>query len=376
MSDRRRALFVCHDAGGTIPPVLAVAEAMVAEGHEVTVLSQPSVRARAERVGARFAAFSSLPDYERTRTLEEQLDRTIPALVGPEVGDDLLTTAAAADADVLVVDPNLTGALAAAESTDLRSTVLLHCLHRTFVDLWFAQLWPLLDVPINETRRHFGLDGSGSWASLFDAHDAVVAPVPAVFDGTAHAGGQQHHGFLVPEPRAGVPETFVAGDDDDRPTVLVGLSTTYQRHEPLLAAIVQALGTLPVRALVTTGGHVGVDAAAPPNVAVTDHADHAALMSTVDLVVTHAGLGTLAVALSNGVPVVCAPIDRDQPLNAERVAAVGAGIVLEERTPTAIAGAIERVLGDEDYRAASRAIAEASAVEGGAPSAARAILEL
>ena len=372
---RRRVLFACHDAGGTVPPVLAVAEAMVDGGHDVSILSQPSVRQRAEEIGAGFVAFSSIPDYERTRALEEQLDRTIPALVGREVGDDLLSSAAELGAEVLVVDPNLTGALAAAESTDRPSAVLLHCLHRTFVDLWFGQLWSMLEGPMNETRRHFGLAPAASWAALFDGHDALIAPVPAVFDGTPHAGGQQHHGFLVPKPQATVPEAFAAGDDD-RPTVLVGLSTTYLHHEPLLAAIIEALGTLPVRALVTTGGHVGVKGVPPPNVAVTDRIDHAALMPTIDLVVTHAGLGTLAVALSSGVPVVCAPIDRDQPLNAERVADTGVGVVLEERTPTGIAEAIERVLGDVSYRIAARALAEASAAEGGAPSAARAILEL
>ena len=373
MTGSRRALFVCHDAGGTIPPVLAVAEAMLAADHHVTILSQPSVRARAERIGARFAAFTSLPAYDRRRTLESQLERTVPALVGPEVGDDLLRTAADVQADVVIVDPNLTGALAAAETLDRRTAVLLHSLHRTFVDVWFGGLWPMLGSPINETRRRLGLEPASSWASLFDAHDAVIAPVPAVFDATPGAGGQQHHGFLVPRPSGAA--TLPAEDDhDDRPSVLVGLSTTYQHHEELLAAIVDGLGTLPVRALVTTGGHVEVDAHLPPNVTVVDHADHVARIATIDVVVTHAGLGTLAVALGGGVPVVCVPIDRDQPLNAERVAALGAGVVVDEPTPTGIARVVERVLADRRFAAAARTVAAASAEEGGARSAARAIL--
>ena len=40
---RSPVLLTCHDAGGTIPPVLAVAEALIARGNEVVILSQPSV---------------------------------------------------------------------------------------------------------------------------------------------------------------------------------------------------------------------------------------------------------------------------------------------------------------------------------------------
>ena len=374
MSDPRRVLFVGHDAGGTIPPVLAVAEAMRGEGHDVTILSQPSVRARAERIGARFAAFTALPDYDRTRTLEEQLERTVPALVGAELGDDLLAIAAATEADVVVVDPNLTGALAAAETLDCRTAVLLHCLHRTFVDHWFGPLWPMLEAPINDTRRRFGVDAADHWAALFEGHDALIAAVPARFDDTPHAGGQQHHGFLVPPPTTSAATPKTEGDDG-RETVLVGLSTTYQRHEALLGAIVHALGSLPVRGIVTTGGHVTVDDV-PPNVTVTEHADHRSLMATTDVVVTHAGLGTIAVALSGGVPLVCVPIDRDQPLNAARVVALDAGVLLDEhhRRPTDIAAAIEAVLADRRYRVAAGSVAEASRAEGGPASAAAAIL--
>lgn len=368
----KEALFVCHDAGGTIPPVLAVAEAMLDEGHRVTVLGQPSVQARAERIGARFRAFTTLPDYDRHRTLEDQLERIVPAVSGHGTGDDLRLVADEVGADVVAVDPNLAGALAAGQAGDRPSAVLLHSVSRTFVDVWCGELWPLLADPINATRAGFGLDPATSWASLFEGHDAVIAPAPAVFDEGA-IPGLRHHGFLVPSPRG----EAVA----DRPDVLVALSTTYQRHEALLGTIVEALGRLPLRALVTTGGHVAVDIAGgcPDNVELVDHVDHASIMATTRVVVTHAGLGTVAVALAAGVPLVCTPIDRDQPLNAERVAALGAGVVVDPATatPDAIATAVESVLADgAPYGPAAEAVADASRKEGGAAGAARAILDL
>src|SRR6187401_822986 len=104
-----RVLITLHDAGGTVPPVIALVEALVARGHDATVLGQPSVRARAEVAGATFEPLSSLGDYDHRRPIEEQLELVGPAIVGRGVGDDLVR--AAADADVLVVDANLAGAL-------------------------------------------------------------------------------------------------------------------------------------------------------------------------------------------------------------------------------------------------------------------------
>src|SRR5688572_89907 len=108
-----RVLFVCHDAGGTIPPVLAVARGLVEVGTRVSILSQPSVRLRAEREGYDFSSFSELDDYDRGNPIESQLSRSIPALTGTAVGEDLLASLEAEPADLVVVDPNLTGALAA-----------------------------------------------------------------------------------------------------------------------------------------------------------------------------------------------------------------------------------------------------------------------
>lgn len=92
-------LFVCHDAGGTIPRVLAVARGLVELGARVSILSQPSARRRAEDAGYDFFSFSQLDDYDRVQPIESQLSRSIPALTGTAVGEDLLATLEAEPAD-------------------------------------------------------------------------------------------------------------------------------------------------------------------------------------------------------------------------------------------------------------------------------------
>jgi UDP:flavonoid glycosyltransferase YjiC (YdhE family) len=71
------------------------------------------------------------------------------------------------------------------------------------------------------------------------------------------------------------------------------------------------------------------------------------------------------------------PVDRDQPLNAQRVADLGAGITLPSSAAAdEIAAAIGRVLAEPRYRAAARALGDASHDAGGALAAAAEIESL
>jgi MGT family glycosyltransferase len=246
-------------------------------------------------------------------------------------------------------------------------------MYKTFVDTWFGDLWPLLEPAINETRAGCGLGAVHSWPSLFAMHDRLLPVVPSVFDAPVAdvPDAMRHFGFLVPRGQSAVAAT-AAFPEGDEPTVLVGLSTTYANQRPMLESIVDALAGLTVRGLVTTAGMVdAAELTTPANVTVADYVQHSSVLDRTDVMVTHAGLGSIASAMSFGVPVVCMPVDRDQPLNAQRVADLCAGITL---TPTASAGeiawALEAVLADPAYRDAARALNASGRAEGGADAAA------
>jgi MGT family glycosyltransferase len=150
---------------------------------------------------------------------------------------------------------------------------------------------------------------------------------------------------------------------DDRPLVVVGLSTTHQAHDPLLERIVAALATLPVRALVTTGGAT-LRSTPPANIHVARFVPHAHVLPRAAAVVTHAGLGTVHAALAHGLPLVCLPIGRDQPDIAARIEWHGAGLRLSPKSsPAMIRAAVERVLGDPAFAASARRLAAAFAGE-------------
>ena len=103
-------------------------------------------------------------------------------------------------------------------------------------------------------------------------------------------------------------------------------------EEELLQRAADALGRLPVRGLVTTGPAVDPAAIrAPANVSVRRWVRHADVLPYCSAVLTHGGHGTVIKALAAGVPLVVAPLGRDQPDNAARVVHAGAGLWVSKK---------------------------------------------
>jgi len=78
---------------------------------------------------------------------------------------------------------------------------------------------------------------------------------------------------------------------------------------------------------------------------------HAAAM------VCHGGSGTVNLGLAAGVPIVVVPLFADQPYNARRVEAVGAGLALEPSDLALLPDAVRAVLAERSYRESAGLIA-------------------
>jgi UDP:flavonoid glycosyltransferase YjiC (YdhE family) len=150
---------------------------------------------------------------------------------------------------------------------------------------------------------------------------------------------------------------------DDQPAA--ARARRAQLHIPnqaaLLQRIIDAIATLPVRAIVTTGPAIdpGVLVAAG-HVRVIRSAPHGPLIDQAAAVVTHCGHGTTLKSLAAGVPIVCIPMGRDQDDTAARVVHHGAGVRLSpSASASTIRAAVTKVLEREEYRTAANRLATA-----------------
>ena len=121
---------------------------------------------------------------------------------------------------------------------------------------------------------------------------------------------------------------------------------------------IEAAADLPARVLLTLGrlGDPSAFDPLPPNVRVERWVPHANVVAAADVVVCHGGSGTVLGTLAAGLPQVVVPLFADQPYNAERVAAIGAGLAVAPRADS-IRAAVMHLLDQGSFRAAAQRVA-------------------
>lgn len=142
-----------------------------------------------------------------------------------------------------------------------------------------------------------------------------------------------------------------------RPIVLVTLGTTAQNSH-VLHAVLTSVAAVDADIIVTGMDDAAVRAAGlpPEQVHSVKFVALDALLNCADAVICAAGAGTLLAVLRRGKPMVCLPLVAEQPVNAERVSAVGAAMVIDD--PSRAGAAVMKVIQNDKYRAASQRMAE------------------
>jgi len=408
MTDGHRFLFATWDGGGAVPPLLSVAGALTARGHEVRVLGDPVLADEVAATGAQFRPWTMAPhrtsredpgtevvrDWEAKTPLGAFARLRDRLIFGPAglFASDTLAELAKQPADAVVTDHLLAGVGVAAEA---RTVPLALCvpnvlpLPRRGVPpfgmglkpargplgrardgaLGFAnqRLWGRGLPELNAARVELGLNRLVSVYDQFHRADRLLVLTSAAFDypSCAAPANARYVGPRLDDPSWAEPWNSPWPAGDPRPLVLVGLSSTYQDQLPTVRRVADALGRLPMRGLITVGPAVDAGEVAPPeNVVVVPSAPHGAVLPHASVVITHAGHGTAIKALAAGVPMVCLPMGRDQDDTAARVILTGGGVRLKpSASAKSIAAATRDVLDNARYRDAARTMAEAIAAE-------------
>jgi UDP:flavonoid glycosyltransferase YjiC (YdhE family) len=150
-------------------------------------------------------------------------------------------------------------------------------------------------------------------------------------------------GPLLWEP----PSEPVEPPPGDDPIVLVAPSTAHDPEQRLLRAALAGLAHEQVRVLAATNRREPLPPVdVPPNATLVDWLSYSQTMPGCAVVITHAGHGTLARALSCGCPVLAVPHSGDMGENAARADWAGVGVRLPWRflTPATLRHAVRRAL--------------------------------
>ncbi len=379
MKNPTHFLFVTFDGGGNVPPVLGLARRLQGRGHHVRVLTEPCLREAVEASGLTFMPFRRystrtdrrediLRDWNASPLSNPIFDNVVFGPVAT-IAEEARRTLEAEATNVLVTDMLLPGALIPAEAMGVPRAVLFHTteylpganrppggLGLTPGNAWWSR-WRdrlltklfhrMVDkyLPgVNDVRASYGLSPLNHTIELFHQADRRIIQTCRAFDFPIQPApaNVRYAGPVLDDPDWVRPWQNPWPEQDDRPLVVVSLSSTFQNQRTAIERCIEALGRLEVRGLVTLGLALSEERFDPPgNVIVLSSASHAAVFPHAAAVVTHAGHGTIMRALAHGLPLLCLPMGRDQGDNAARLSHHGAGLQL---SPKASAGTIQRAL--------------------------------
>jgi UDP:flavonoid glycosyltransferase YjiC (YdhE family) len=382
MSGSLRLLVAAFGDPGHAFPAIALSRALRERGHEVTVETWERWREPVEELGLRFEAAEEYTVFPPPKEAGFA-DAADAAIALRPLFEELRPDAVVSD--ILTLAPTL-----AAEAAGCRLATLIPHVYpvhdpgmpffafgwappRTPVGraMWKAALPMLIGglktgrAELNESRARVGLGPVERFHGGISERLALVATFPQLEYPRRWPAGVEVTGpmsFELPYPDVELPE-------GQEPLVLVAPSTSQDPECRLLRAAFEALAEEPVRVVGTTNRHQPDEPVqVPPNATLVEWISYSQAMEAADLVICHGGHGTIARALSVGVPVLSCPAVGDMAENGARVQWAGAGLTVPWRLtgPRSIRWATRRLLAEPTFRVRAGALSEWSATNDGA----------
>jgi UDP:flavonoid glycosyltransferase YjiC (YdhE family) len=372
-----RVLFASTRGAGHFNPLVPFIEACRRGGHDVMVAGPPPLAETVEKAGYRFwegevppedelgAAWGRVPTVSREEAEAIVIGEIFAGLNVRAMLPHLHAACAEWHPDLVLRDPAEYASALAAELSDIPHGRIGISLGASEEQM-FRLAGPALE------REQPGVTDrirASPYLTLF----------PASLEDPEAIQPEHTHRFRDPATAQAQPlPDWWPGDR--RPLVYISFGSvtgSMPTAGALFAGVIAAAAELPARVLLTVGREVDIDAlgAAPPNLRVEAWVPQADVLGHAGMVVSHGGSGTTLGALAAGLPLVVVPLFADQPENAQRVAAAGAGVAVwpdpdgppepirSSVDPAALREAVEMVLGDPAYgRAAGRIAAEMAAL--------------
>lgn len=347
-------------------PLLPFIDAFQRGGHEVGVASPPDLAERVAATGATFLPFGH-PGDEGMRPHWARLRGNPGGDINQIVMADIFAGVCAATALPGLLDTLATWrpALVVRETHEFASVIGAEKAGIPHVRIGITsraaenETAGFVTESLDTHRRTVGLPPDPEGQHLRD--EVSLTLFPASFESIATPPSRRLR-FRTARPAAPPLPDWWGGRAE--PFVYVTLGTVTGRFGEMQAhyrATLEAIGALPVRALLTIGNDLPLEllGTVPANVHVERFVPQDEVLPHAALVLNHGGSGTVQGALAAGVPQIVAPLFADQPHNAAQVASsgVGLGLPVGGAPVEQVRKAVVEVLEQPRFRTAAHKIA-------------------
>jgi UDP:flavonoid glycosyltransferase YjiC (YdhE family) len=375
-----RCIVAAFGDPGHVFPAISLGRAMSSRGHEVLVETWPQWREAVEGAGLAFAGADQYQVFPPLRS-RPGAGRAAVALMPllEEFEPDVVVN------DILTVAP----ALAAEKYGSRWATLVPHIYPvqdrgKPFFAIgalpprtgFGRRVWQMTDrllerglvrgrEDLNCQRQILGLPGTDRFHGGISPELAMIATYPQLeyprdWPENVHVTGPMP--FEIPHPEIELPP----GAD---PLILVAPSTSQDPDNRLVRSALEAMSGEAVRVVATTNRVVpSRPIVVPANAVLVDWLSYSQVMPQASLIICHGGHGTVARALSEGVPVLTCPAAGDMNETAARITWAGLGLSIRWSLTgrRSLRWAVAEILGDSSYREKAEGISRWSSGHDGA----------
>ncbi|OOM72703.1 macrolide family glycosyltransferase [Clostridium sp. BL-8] len=168
--------------------------------------------------------------------------------------------------------------------------------------------------------------------------------------------------------------------NDNQKIVYISLGTIFNNSIDFYENCFKAFSNMDVKVVMSVGKTTDITSLSyiPSNFIVRNYVPQLEILKHSDVFITHGGMNSTNEGLYYDIPLILIPQSVDQPFVANRVAELGAGIVLDknEITPEILNDSVTKVLSNSDFKINSKKIGESLRDAGGYKNGVHEILNL
>ncbi|WP_236894658.1 macrolide family glycosyltransferase [Clostridium beijerinckii] len=389
-----KALFVNMLGHGHVNPTIGIVRELINRGEDVTYIAGEEFRDKIEKTGAKFIGHKNLFDLSSLITSSLNLETNEKLLNALNTFKEIIEEIFKLDEkfDYIIYDSSfvLGGEVGRVLNIPTISSSSIFAINEKIIK-------SLLDLPISQEFKLKMEGAKPKIKEILSSHNYVDfvnelqekynIKFPSMVDRSGKKGmlnivytskyfqpysesfdeSYKFIGSSVIDRKESI--DFDLSNDEDKKVIYISLGTIFNNSIEFYECCFKAFCNMNVKVIMSVGRKIDISMFKniPSNFIVRNYVPQLEVLKYADVFITHGGMNSTNEGLYFNIPLILIPQSVDQPFVANRVAELGAGIVIEKNriTPEALNKCVAEILSDDNFRLNSEKIGESLREAGG-----------